>query len=67
MGKGLKTKKGVAKRFKLTKSGRLKYFPGGKSHLATNKEPERVRKLRRARKIKKTNLVKYLKRQLPYG
>ena len=33
----LKTKKGVAKRFKLTKKGKIKYYPGGKSHLASSK------------------------------
>lgn len=45
----LKTKKAVAKRFKLTKTRKIKFFPGGKSHLSTSKEPERLRKLKGGR------------------
>lgn len=63
----LKTKKGVAKRFKLTKSGKIKYHPGGKSHLETNKKSSRVRTLRKGRYVKNKKEVKYLKRLLPYG
>jgi large subunit ribosomal protein L35 len=63
----LKTKKGVAKRFKLTKKGKIKYVPGGKSHLATSKEPERLRHLRRAKTVESKKDLKYLKRMLPYG
>ncbi len=66
MGK-LKTKRGVAKRFRLTKKGKIKYHPGGKSHLASSKEPERLRKLRGAEVLKNKKQVKYLKRMLPYG
>ncbi|MFH0827881.1 MAG: 50S ribosomal protein L35 [Candidatus Omnitrophota bacterium] len=47
----LKTKKGVAKRFKLTKKGKIKYFPGGKSHLQTNKSSQKVRTLRKGRTV----------------
>jgi large subunit ribosomal protein L35 len=63
----LKTKKGVAKRFKLTKKKKIKFHPGGKSHLGTAKEPERLRRLRRADILKNKKEVKYLKRMLPYG
>ena len=63
----LKTKKGVAKRFKLTKNKKIKYFSGGKSHLATAKETKRIRKLRRAGVLKNRKEIKYLKRLLPYG
>ncbi|MFA5410732.1 MAG: 50S ribosomal protein L35 [Candidatus Omnitrophota bacterium] len=66
MGK-LKTKKGVAKRFRLTKTGKIKYSPCGKSHLGTGKEPERLRRLRRAGILEAGKEVKYLKRVLPYG
>jgi large subunit ribosomal protein L35 len=66
MGK-LKTKKGVAKRFKLTKTGKIKHSPCGKSHLATGKEPERLRRLRRAGIMEAGKEIKYLKRMLPYG
>ena len=63
----LKTKKGVAKRFKLTKKGGLKYHTGGKSHLATAKTTKKLRCLRRARTLKDNKKIKYLKRLLPYG
>jgi len=63
----LKTKKGVAKRFKLTKQGKIKYHPGGKSHLQTHKSGKKVRRLRRARTVRNKKELKYLKRMLPYG
>ena len=63
----LKTKKGVIKRFKLTKKGKIKYMPGGKSHLLSSKEPERVRHLRKSRTLKNKKQIKYLKKMLPYG
>ena len=63
----LKTKKGVTKRFSLTKRKKIKYHPGGKSHLATGKEQEHLRKLKRAAILKNKKQVKYLKRMLPYG
>jgi len=66
MGK-LKTKKGVAKRFKLTKSGKIKYSPEGKSHLMSSKQPERLRRLRKRRILRDKKEVKFLKRMLPYG
>lgn len=63
----LKTKKGVAKRFKLTKKGKIKYHAGGKSHLLSSKESKRLRSLRRSAVIKGSREIKYLKRMLPYG
>jgi len=66
MGK-LKTKKGVAKRFKLTKKGKIKYHPSGKRHLLSNKKSKRLRKLRGADVMQEKKEVKYLKRMLPYG
>ena len=66
MGK-LKTKKGVLKRFRKTKSGKIKYTPSGKSHLASNKIRKRKRKLRKAVNIKNKRALRYLKRMLPGG
>ncbi|MFH1441877.1 MAG: 50S ribosomal protein L35 [Candidatus Omnitrophota bacterium] len=63
----LKTKKGVAKRFKLSKKGKVRYHPGGKSHLATNKKTKQIRKLRKADMIEGSREIKYIKRMLPYG
>ncbi|MDD2703000.1 MAG: 50S ribosomal protein L35 [Candidatus Omnitrophica bacterium] len=63
----LKTKKGVAKRFKLTKKGKVKYHACGKGHLLTNKDSSRIRSLRRGRTIANKKLETYLTRMLPYG
>ena len=66
MGK-LKTKRGVAKRFKLTKKGRVKYSAGGKSHLASSKKTKKIRNLRRRRVLSGKKEVKFIKSMLPYG
>ena len=63
----LKTKKGAAKRFRLTKRGKIKYAPGGKSHLLSSKKPRRLRALRRLKTLVDKKAAKYLKRILPYG
>jgi large subunit ribosomal protein L35 len=62
----LKTKKGVAKRFGLTKKGKIKYSPGGKSHLLSGKNPRRLRKLRRATILKDRKEKSFIKIMLPY-
>lgn len=66
MGK-LKTKKGVAKRFKLTKKGKIKYSAGGKSHLASSKTTKRKRSLRKRKIIGGSKERSFLKSMLPYG
>jgi large subunit ribosomal protein L35 len=63
----LKTKKGVAKRFKVTAKGKVKYAPCNKSHLLTNKKRSRVRKLRESDTVSLGKHEKYLKRLLPYA
>lgn len=63
----LKTKKGVAKRFRLTKKGKIKYAKGGKSHLASSKKTCRLRKLRKAATIRGVKEKAFLKSMLPYG
>ena len=63
----LKTKKGVAKRFKLTKKKKLHYAPGGKSHLSSSKKQKRLRRLRRHTVLENKTEMKYFKRMLPYG
>ena len=62
----LKTKKGVAKRFKLTKSGKIKRMKAGRSHILTKKARNRKRKLRRATVVSKS-FLRNVKRALPYG
>ncbi|MCM8796324.1 MAG: 50S ribosomal protein L35 [Candidatus Omnitrophica bacterium] len=66
MGK-LKTKKGIAKRFKLTKKGKVKYYHCGKSHLNSSKKSSRIRKLRRPDIIGERKTRQFLKSMLPYG
>jgi len=63
----LKTRKGVAKRFKSTKKGKIRYLPGGKSHLLTGKKSPRLRRLRRAKVVEGRKDIKYIRRMLPYG
>ena len=63
----LKTKKGVAKRFKLNKKGKVTYHPGGKGHLLTNKQSERLRRLRKKDGLKGSKENSFIKRMLPYG
>jgi len=63
----LKTKKGVAKRFKLTKKGNIKYPGSGKRHLLSSKKSKRIRHLRRPKIVEGVKDIKYIKRMLPYG
>ena len=43
----MKTHKGAAKRFKITKKGKLKHYNAGHSHMQSGKTPNRRRKLRK--------------------
>lgn len=63
----LKTKKGVSKRFKLTKKGKVKYSVCGKGHLMSSKKRARLRRLRKPASLADQEQKKYLKRMLPYG
>ncbi len=63
----LKTRKGVAKRFRLTKKGKVKYAPCGKSHLNTAKKNKRLRSLRKAKLLEHKKDARHLRRLLPYG
>jgi large subunit ribosomal protein L35 len=44
----MRTKRGAAKRFKLTGTGRVKRSRAFKSHILTKKHPKRKRRLRQA-------------------
>ncbi len=63
----LKTREGVAKRFRLTKRKKLKYRYVGKGHLLTNKNSKRIRSLRRRATLGHKKSIKFVKRMLPYG
>ena len=62
----LKTHRGAAKRFKLTASGKVKRNKANRSHILTGKPAKRMRQLRNATLVDKTN-EKAIKRMLPYG
>ncbi len=62
----LKTKKGAAKRFQVTKRGKIKRKKAGARHILTKKSPERKRKLRKPSFIDKFN-EKTIKKLVPYN
>lgn len=62
----LKTKRGAAKRFKITGSGKVKRAHAGKRHLLGAKAAKRGRRLRKSALVKDVD-VREVKRMLPYG
>lgn len=62
----LKTNKGVAKRFKITKKGKILRKMAGKRHLAASKSRKRKRRLSQAMGLSGTG-SKLIKAMLPYG
>lgn len=62
----LKTRKAVAKRFKITKKGKIKRTQAGRSHILTKKTRAKKRHLRR-KVLTSKSFLKRIKRQLPYG
>lgn len=61
----LKTKRSAAKRFKMTKSGKLKRSKANRSHILTKKSPKRKRQLRKSAITDASN-EKNMKKLLPY-
>lgn len=62
----MKTRKGIAKRFKVTKRRKILRRKGGKGHLLSVKTKKRKRSLRRAALVSKSERKKIL-RLLPYA
>ncbi|MDD5137111.1 MAG: 50S ribosomal protein L35 [Candidatus Omnitrophica bacterium] len=62
----MKTRKGIAKRFKVTKRRKVLRHKGGKGHLLGHKTKKRKRALRRAALVSKHERKKILK-LLPYA
>ena len=62
----LKTSKGTAKRFKLTKKGKIKRAMAGRSHILTKKSRKRKRHLGKTKGLAGKG-GKLIKRLLPYG
>ena len=63
----LKTHKGISKRVKITKSGRVKYVACGRGHLLTGKDSKRKRSLRKTRILQGAGQKKCIKQLLPYS
>jgi len=62
----LKTHKGIAKRFKLTKKRRLRYMHAGKSHILTKKSSDRKRRMRHTDYMGGSAMKKHIRRLMPY-
>lgn len=62
----IKTNRGAAKRFKLTKSGKVKRSKAFASHILTSKNQKRKRNLRKSTLISKAD-QKNVKRLIPYA
>ncbi len=62
----MKTNKSASKRFKLTKTGKIKRHKAFASHLKTHKSAKRRRSLRRAEILGPEDTDR-VKRMLPYG
>ena len=61
----MKTHRGAAKRFKLTKTGKIKRSQAYKSHILTKKTTKRTRNLRKAALVF-SGEVKTIKKLIPY-
>ena len=65
-GQKLKTHRGAAKRFKITKNGKIKRSKAGSSHILTKKSAKRKRNFRSSAVVSPGE-AKNIKRLLPYG
>ena len=60
-----KTHRGAAKRFKLTKTGKIKRGQAYRSHILTKKPTKRMRNLRKAAYVSSAE-AKTIKKLIPY-
>ena len=63
--KGIKTKKSVAKRFKLTATGKVKFSHAGRRHLNQTKSRKRRRALGKSGLVHETDVYR-IKQNLPF-
>ena len=63
--KGIKTRKSVAKRFKVTATGKVLFHGAGRRHLMQGKEPKRRRSMRKASLLGPTDVYRVLQ-NLPF-
>jgi len=61
----MKTKRGVAKRFKVTATGKIKRSKAFTSHILTSKSPKRKRNLRQSTTVSKGDYER-IKKLIPY-
>lgn len=64
--KGVKTRKAVAKRFKVTGSGKVMRQRAGKRHLLSSKGPKRRRNLGTSKQVDATDTYRILQ-NLPFS
>jgi large subunit ribosomal protein L35 len=64
--KGIRTRKAVAKRFKITARGKAMRPHAGKRHLLSTKSPKRRRSLRSTTLVDETDQYRILQ-NLPFG
>jgi large subunit ribosomal protein L35 len=62
----MKTRRAIAKRFRFTARGKIKRAQAFRSHLLTGRGANRMRRLRRAGLVDKTDQER-IRRVLPYG
>jgi large subunit ribosomal protein L35 len=62
----IKTHRGAAKRFKVTKGGKVLRMHSGKRHLLGTKGPNRMRRLKKMTQVNKAD-ERNVKIMLPYG
>ena len=64
--KGIKTKKSVANRFKITGTGKVMRSSAGRRHLAQTKSPKRRRRLRGSTAVHSTDAYR-ITQNLPFS
>ena len=64
--KGIKTRKAVAKRFKITATGKVMRSRAGKRHLLSTKSPKRRRSLGTSKQVDKTDAYR-ITQNLPFS
>ena len=64
--KGIKTKKSVTKRFKITATGKVLRHKAGRRHLAQSKNAHRLRRLGKAAVVDATDVYR-IKQNLPFS
>ena len=64
--KGTKTRKSVAKRFKITAHGKVLFHGAGRRHLLQGKSPKRRRSLRKALLLGSTDVYR-ITQNLPFS